>query len=106
VGLVKYSLRNLFRRPATVEDPEKEIPLWDNYRGTVFMHRDRCIWCLRCERICPSDSIAIERDMEKFVFKYMKCITCGLCEDECPEDAIEILPVPREARYDREWMEY
>lgn len=106
MGLVKYALKNLLRRPATVEDPTKDIPVSEDYRGTVFMHRDKCIWCLRCMKACPANSIIVDREAERFLYKYMKCITCGICEDVCPTDAIEILPVPREPRYKREWVEY
>jgi NADH-quinone oxidoreductase subunit I len=104
--LVKYALRNLLRRPATVEDPARDIPVAEDYRGTVYMYRDKCIWCLRCMKACPANCIIVDRKKEEFVYKYMKCITCGICEDICPTDAIDLLPTPREPKHKRDWMEY
>ena len=59
------SLGNLFRRPVTVEFPKVIRPRAERYRSSfALLHEEdgdeACIGCLQCERICPSQVIAIK----------------------------------------------
>ncbi len=70
----------------------------------------KCATCLTCYRICPHDSIRIERYGERNVYitKGVKegstweaarvhvetCNGCGLCASECPAKAIQLIYYP------------
>ncbi len=77
----------------------------------------KCATCLTCYRICPHDSIRIERYGERNVYitegekegatweaarvKVETCNGCGLCVSECPAKAIQLVYYP-----DMEVMEF
>ena len=59
------TLRNVFRRPATVEFPRVVRPRAERYRAGFALLRDEqgdelCIGCLACERICPSGVVKVK----------------------------------------------
>ena len=70
----------------------------------------KCATCLTCYRICPHDSIRIERYGERNVYitkgekegatweaarvKVETCNGCGLCASECPAKAIQLVYYP------------
>ncbi len=77
----------------------------------------KCATCLTCYRICPHDSIRIERYGQRNVYitrgakegptweaarvKVETCNGCGLCASECPAKAIQLIYYP-----DLEVMEF
>jgi len=92
-----------FSRPVTVHYPWETIKLPARYRGHIVLVRDertgrpRCIACKMCERICPSDCIAVEgvkqpgetrKSVTEFKLDFTKCSLCGLCVEVCPVDAL------------------
>jgi len=52
-----------------------------------FVVNDRCVGCLACIRVCPSEAIAVEEDVVRIVEE--SCIQAGACVPACPHDAIE-----------------
>ena len=70
----------------------------------------KCATCLTCYRICPHDSIRVERYGERNVYitkgekegatweaariKVETCNGCGLCASECPAKAIQLVYYP------------
>ena len=60
----------------------------------------RCVSCLLCVTVCPSECISIEAaedpDPEiqkvpaRFVVDLSRCCFCGFCVEACPEDAIRM----------------
>ena len=101
------SLRNVFRKPVTVEFPEVIRPRAERYRASfALLHEEdgdeACIGCLQCERICPSEVISIKAGGKRespitgkkrgyaddFVLDLNACIYCELCVQVCPTDAI------------------
>ena len=108
------SLGNLFRRPVTVEFPKVIRPRAERYRSSfALLHEEdgdeACIGCLQCERICPSQVIAIKAGGKRespisgkkrgyaddFVLDLNACIYCELCVQVCPTDAIVMTREPR-----------
>jgi len=86
----------------TVQYPAEKLPIGPRYRA---MHKllvllesgnDRCISCGLCEKICISNCIRIDseidKDSRKEVLDYSinlgRCIFCGYCAEVCPELAI------------------
>lgn len=58
---------------------------------------DRCVSCLACEKICPSQVITIERKrnpagkgfvLERFDIDLVNCMYCAMCVEVCPASAI------------------
>jgi diguanylate cyclase (GGDEF)-like protein len=56
--------------------------------GSVrFQVNDRCVGCLACVRVCPSQAIAVDGDIVRIVEE--SCIRAGACVPACPHDAID-----------------
>jgi len=58
---------------------------------------DRCVSCLACEKVCPSQVITIERArnpegkgfiLERFDIDLVNCMYCAACVEACPVSAI------------------
>jgi NADH-quinone oxidoreductase subunit I len=58
---------------------------------------DRCVSCLACEKVCPSQVITIERKrnpagkgfvLERFDLDLVNCMYCAACVEACPAQAI------------------
>jgi NADH-quinone oxidoreductase subunit I len=95
------TLREMFRRKATVNYPFEKNPISPRFRGEHALRRypngeERCIACKLCEAICPAQAITIEaepradgsRRTTRYDIDMVKCIYCGFCEEACPVDAI------------------
>ncbi|HET6980935.1 MAG TPA: NADH-quinone oxidoreductase subunit I, partial [Myxococcaceae bacterium] len=115
------SFQNLFRKPVTVEFPKVIRPRAERYRASfALLHEEdgdeACIGCLQCERICPSQVIAIKAGGKRespitgkkrgyaddFVLDLNACIYCELCVQVCPTDAIVMTREPELPAYGRE----
>lgn len=49
---------------------------------------DKCIGCGECVKICPKETIKLEKGKARIC--YNKCIRCFCCHEVCPEDAIKL----------------
>lgn len=110
------TLRNLVRRPFTIEYPEKKIPQHSRFRGQEFTwYEQRCTGCASCAKYCPLGIIRIvtnpdggnEQDggsykVDVFDIDQARCMYCGLCVEACPYDALHMGTGFEAARYRRE----
>jgi NADH-quinone oxidoreductase subunit I len=114
------SLRNVFRRPTTVEFPAVRRPRPERYRASFALLHDEqgdelCVGCKACERICPSQIITVEllkRESavsgkkrayaSEFVLDANACIYCELCVQVCPTDAIVMVALPEQPAFFRQ----
>ena len=94
--------KHLFKRPVTLEYPEKKYQVGEYFRGKPVVNSN-CIKCGTCMRVCPSGAIKIEDNMFKIDLK--KCIFCGNCSFYCPKDAIKMSDVYELATIEKENLE-
>ncbi|MDX1908077.1 MAG: NADH-quinone oxidoreductase subunit I [Bacteroidia bacterium] len=97
-----YTLKQMFRKPVTLEYPEVKVELGPEFRGRPVLvaeeGKERCVACGLCARACPPFAISMqaaempddqkERYPSVFEIDMLRCIYCGLCEEVCPEEAI------------------
>ena len=83
--------KHLFKRPVTLEYPEKKRN-GDNFRGKPVMNG--CVGCGICKKVCPSGAIRYKKDeygrVEYYTIDLEKCIFCGNCMYYCPKHAIKL----------------
>ena len=78
--------KHLFKRPVTLEYPEKKNEPCENLRGKPVV--DDCIKCGTCIKVCPTGAIKIQENF--FEIDLKKCIFCGNCSFYCPVKAIKM----------------
>lgn len=78
--------KHLFKRPITLEYPEKKKPVGEHFRGKPTI--EGCIKCGTCLKVCPTKAITIENNEFKIDLK--RCIFCGNCAFYCPVSAIKM----------------
>ena len=87
---------NLFKEVQTIDYPASEIPKDKNYRGLIEYDADPCIFCLKCEKACPSGAILFvkvpnpplnEKNKKGLTYHYNPylCIYCTECVRACPK---------------------
>ena len=107
IGMAKgfaVTLRNLFRKPFTVQYPEQPLPQHTRFRGQEFAwYQERCTGCAICAKYCPLGIIRIVTDpsggyeqeggsykVDVFDIDQGRCMYCGLCVEACPYDALHM----------------
>lgn len=60
--------KHLFKRPVTLEYPEKKRELNDNFRGKPVV--EGCIGCGICQKVCPTGAISFTKDENGKVSSY------------------------------------
>ena len=117
---------HIFKKKATINNPEKKRPFSPVFRGLQILNRDEegrenCTACGLCAVACPAEAITMEAAErksgeehlyreEKYAAKYeinmLRCIFCGLCEEACPKDAIYLSETFTPADYTRKQFIY
>jgi NADH-quinone oxidoreductase subunit I len=83
------AIGNLFRKPVTTKYPFEHTYKPDDYRGLIGFEESLCIWCRRCEAVCPPGAIVFSQDMEgRQTYHYNRavCIYCHECVRACPKE--------------------
>ncbi len=87
---IARAIAQVFKKPGTLEFPEKRERLTDNFRGMLKLDIKTCISCSACALICPNKTIEMvdietDRGTKKMPQLYMeRCMFCGECEEVCP----------------------
>lgn len=101
------TMRNVWRKPVTVQYPEQIRPKPVRFHGRHILNRhedgsEKCIGCELCAGACPARCIYVrgadnppcdpispgERYGYVYQINFLRCIFCGLCVEACPTGAI------------------
>ena len=109
---IRFLGRSIYRTfqiaPFTVEYPFVVKSLPGSARTSLKNNFKECTGCLKCEQVCPVNSISIygyeystgmkrptsskgipfEREIESFRINYSSCVMCGLCVMACPAESL------------------
>jgi len=109
------TLKNLFRKPVTVQYPKVHRPVPERFRGIFALTtnpetgEENCIGCKLCENICPSHVITVVPEKregrnwaKEFYLDLGPCIFCELCVQVCPTDAIVMVKTNEVAFFSRD----
>lgn len=56
---------------------------------------DKCIGCSKCEKVCPSNAIAVDSSNKKALIETSLCFQCTNCVEVCPTSAIHYSASPK-----------
>ncbi|WP_331775352.1 4Fe-4S binding protein [Sulfurospirillum sp. 1612] len=82
------SFSNIFKKPLTHAYPSVPIPKSAHYRGLIQYTEAECIFCDRCEKVCPTSAIVFTQDLDgtkHYHYNHHLCIYCGECTRNCPK---------------------
>ena len=121
LGMAKgllVTLKNLTKRPFTVQYPEERLKQHPRFRGEEFVwYEERCTGCASCAKYCPlgiikivttpSGTAPLQGDkylLEVFDIDITRCMFCGLCVEACPYDALFMGSGFEQGQYSRKDM--
>ncbi len=82
--MVKTALKTVINRPATIlypAEPAKKTPLT---RGHITIDESKCISCGTCQRKCPAQALAVDKEAKTWQIDRLRCVVCNSCVDTCP----------------------
>lgn len=85
---IKNAFENLLKTPYTHAYPAEPIPKPKDYRGLIEYSKEHCIFCDKCEKVCPPGAILFKHFLDgskKYYYNPHLCIYCGDCVRACPK---------------------
>ncbi len=91
------TLRQLFRRPFTLQYPEEVREVPPRARTNLLWFDERCTGCSTCAQACPDGCILVATspredgslNKDRYEIDFRLCMFCGLCVEACPYEAIQ-----------------
>lgn len=87
IRMGKRLVKNLLMGPATRMKPRSPF---EKSRGAIDIDIDKCLFCGKCARECPSGCIKVDRKEFTWSLNGYECVICGVCVESCPAKAIKM----------------
>ena len=85
--------------------PHDKVSLPIDYRGAPFIEEPaKCLLCMKCVRICPTQALSIvdvDENFSNFEINLGRCCYCKECEDSCTFSAIKLTSEINTAGFDK-----
>ena len=81
-------MRSLGKKPATLMYPDIQKEWKEHTRGRIEIDIDACIFCGICQRKCPTNALAVDRNEKSWAIDRMNCIQCCCCVEVCPKKCL------------------
>jgi formate hydrogenlyase subunit 6/NADH:ubiquinone oxidoreductase subunit I len=91
MGMMRRSLINLFSKPYTTKYPKAKADLPQANRGRVEWKMEDCIFCMMCEKNCPTLAIATDKEAKTQSVARNRCMACARCVEVCPKKCIRMV---------------
>ena len=88
MGIITDVLKNMFKKPFTIDYPKKKSKISVNFRGKIHVDRKKCIGCYLCQMNCPTGAIVVNKKTKKAEVDMGLCILCSMCAEVCPVKCI------------------
>jgi ech hydrogenase subunit F len=83
-------MRSLFSRPATLMYPAVQREYVHGSRGHIVIDINECIFCGLCQRKCPAQALAVEREAKGWEIDRLRCVSCNFCVEVCPKQCLSM----------------
>lgn len=62
-----------------------------NITSSVRANGEKCTLCKKCQIVCPTGAIYVDRKNSKWHIRPAKCVRCYRCISACPRNAVKII---------------
>jgi formate hydrogenlyase subunit 6/NADH:ubiquinone oxidoreductase subunit I len=90
-------ITSLFKKSSTVLYPMEKREVPQGMRGQVVNGVENCTLCGICQNRCPTGSITVSREEQRWAIARFECIQCGHCVSLCPRKCLTMSPARPEA---------
>lgn len=98
----KTALGNLLSKHSTRLYPVAVREPFQDVRGELYNEIDKCIFCMKCSRVCPSQCITVDAKAGTWDCDPFACVYCGVCVESCPVNCLHMKTAYRKPVYERE----
>ncbi len=89
-SMTKIVMKAMVRPPVTHRypfEPRVHVPLT---RGELAIEIEKCIFCMLCEKKCPTGALKVDRPGKVWTIDRLACITCNYCVEACPKKCLAL----------------
>lgn len=60
-------------------------------KGKIINDREKCIYCGKCQTVCPVSAIKVDRASKQWSIDHNVCVRCKHCVKDCPTNALSLI---------------